>query len=482
MLLTENRNSSYFLIILSFIFFCLVVYRAQILSMTHDEAGTYMFFYDVNFLSFFTDSSTWRSANNHLLNTLAYKLTIAIAGHSDFNIRIGNVLSFALYLVSIFFIGKDVFKYNGSRILLFTLLVANPYVIDFFSLSRGYGMSIAFLMFAYWQFWKFFDSEKLINFMFGFLALGFSTFAIMSNLIFIPSIALSIWIVIFLNYRRYKLEVPRYIFYIPIITFLVIIGILYIPLTALSSLDEFRFGTRSISRPFTSLIANSLRHRLYLGSASYFVFAALFFITLFASLYSGIKRFVREENKYNNFNVFLVISFISLMLALLAAYLILGSKFPVDRKSIMFVPLLGLLFTMCLDRSYKIKKTNLIGLVTSFLLMAHFVNALDIEKTREWWYDAYTEKMMDVIVSDAGSKKVVVGSHWFYNPVLNYYRHTKNLEYIEISRYNKKIEADKTYDYFVIMEGDEYKTIKDKYDNLYKTKSGILVLKKKKSE
>jgi hypothetical protein len=118
MLLTGKRISSYIILLASLIFFYLVLYRAQTLSMTHDEAGTYMFFHDVNFKDFFTEKSSWSSANNHLLNTLSYKIVVSIAGHSDLNIRLGNVLSFLIYLMSIFYIGKGYFKNYSSRMLL----------------------------------------------------------------------------------------------------------------------------------------------------------------------------------------------------------------------------------------------------------------------------------------------------------------------------------------------------------------------------
>jgi hypothetical protein len=449
--------------------------------MTHDEAGTYMFFHDVNFKDFFTEKSSWSSANNHLLNTLSYKIVVSIAGHSDLNIRLGNVLSFLIYLMSIFYIGKGYFKNYSSRILLFTLLVINPYLLDFFSLSRGYGMSIAFLMLAYWMFWEFFYKERKSYYILAFFALAMSTFSIMSNLIFIPSIALSIWIVFIANYRKYKLSIPLYLFLVPVIAFILLVGILYVPLTALAGLDEFRFGTRSITRPFTSLVANSVSS-FYFSKITDILICGLFFSGLLLSIYSSLKRYFLTENKYNNFYAFLGISFIVLMLGLLAAYLFMGSRFPVDRKSLMFVPLLGLLFTSLIDRYNKINNIKPIVSLLILLFVAHFIYAFVMNETIEWRYDAYTEEVIDFIVADANEENVVIGSHWFHNPSLNYYKETKLLSNIKVSKYNKEVEADKIYDYFVVLEGEDYKKIKNKYDQLYQTKSGILVLKKKEGE
>ena len=68
-----------------------VFWRAAALSMTHDEAHTYLAFHNVSVWSCFWSSDCWENANNHLLNTLLMQWSVTMFGPKEWAIRLPNV-------------------------------------------------------------------------------------------------------------------------------------------------------------------------------------------------------------------------------------------------------------------------------------------------------------------------------------------------------------------------------------------------------
>ncbi len=131
------------------------VVRAVKLSFTFDEAATYISYLSSNILSVldFTD------ANNHVLYTLFARLTSAAAGPSELVLRLPSLFGFGLYL---WFSWKIVNRFFGRLGALagFLILNLNPYVLDFFSLGRGYGLALGLEMAAVYFFLRYLDSAR----------------------------------------------------------------------------------------------------------------------------------------------------------------------------------------------------------------------------------------------------------------------------------------------------------------------------------
>lgn len=131
--------ASYFGLLFSFL-----VIRAITVPLIPDEAFTYFLYVEPgNFLA----PAAQADANNHLLNSVLSYLSASTFGHSTFALRIPNLLFFGLY----FFAAYKLAQYKKSPtsfwIVLISLTTIYP-ILEFFSLSRGYGMSYALLLYA----------------------------------------------------------------------------------------------------------------------------------------------------------------------------------------------------------------------------------------------------------------------------------------------------------------------------------------------
>ena len=117
-----------------------LVTRAFLVPMTYDEAATYLRYIDAGPWALFDFSV----ATNHFLNSVLTRLSSQLLGDAPWALRLPNVLAGFGYLI---FAGALVRRADRGAVGLagFVLVVANPYLLDYFALSRGYGLAIALL-------------------------------------------------------------------------------------------------------------------------------------------------------------------------------------------------------------------------------------------------------------------------------------------------------------------------------------------------
>lgn len=175
----QNLHLKYSKRILKLIFLFLFLYvaiRAYSISFTHDESLTY------NIINGYDDFKM--TANNHLLNTFLSSISKTLFGSKEFFLRLPNVLAFIVYL---YFTYKIISK-TGMIVLMLlgaSLLLFNSYLLDFLSLSRGYGLALGFSLASLYFL---FESDTTTYKQYTtrlFLSLLFSVLAAYSNLMYV---------------------------------------------------------------------------------------------------------------------------------------------------------------------------------------------------------------------------------------------------------------------------------------------------------
>jgi hypothetical protein len=157
--------------------FVYIILRAINLSFTHDES--------LSFQIIMGDKDFAGTANNHLLNSLLMKISSTVFGTSELALRLPNLLAFILYGSFCF---RILDKYKNT-ILIFTglaVLLLNPFLIEFFSLARGYGLALGFAMGSLYYLIKLEEDQTSRSFLFTMsFALGLSLLAALSNYSFL---------------------------------------------------------------------------------------------------------------------------------------------------------------------------------------------------------------------------------------------------------------------------------------------------------
>ena len=121
--------------------------RAALVPVVPDEVFSYFLYGESGF---YFPPEAQIDANNHVVNSFLTHVSVSCFGHSLLAIRLPNVLCFVVYFVSIVGISKQLPTKGGFWISLFSFS-GIFYLLEFFSLSRGYGMSFAFLLLGIWQ-------------------------------------------------------------------------------------------------------------------------------------------------------------------------------------------------------------------------------------------------------------------------------------------------------------------------------------------
>jgi len=142
---------------LSVFFFLYEIFRAVGVGFTEDEASTLLLYLAHDISAVFNFSA----ANNHLLNSVLAKIFLVGGGSAEFVLRLPNLIGYLFYLLFSFLIVNK-FKNRWLAVGGFLLLNINVYVLDFFSLCRGYGLSLDFLMAALFFYFSFLE-KKLKN-------------------------------------------------------------------------------------------------------------------------------------------------------------------------------------------------------------------------------------------------------------------------------------------------------------------------------
>jgi len=99
-------------------------------------------------------------ANNHMLNSLVSIIFYRLFGNSEFVLRLANLITFPIYLYFIFQISKLLSGKLMKWAFILALCFAHGF-IEFFAYTRGYGMSMAFLMGAIWYLMQAFKTNHI---------------------------------------------------------------------------------------------------------------------------------------------------------------------------------------------------------------------------------------------------------------------------------------------------------------------------------
>ena len=320
-----------------------LIFRAIHVPLVHDEAETF-FIYFVNFD--FLPYQGWISANNHFINSFLGAICYRMFGASEWALRLPNLLSLPIY-------GYYLFKLSGMidnqniRLGLLLALITAPFYIEFFTLARGYGMSMALLTPYLYYVTRYLTDKKKRHFT---RALIFGLICILASLtcfyIFLI-VTLILALELYLEFKKgirihimYKVSLLFLLQVIPALYFIkYIIHLGTINELVVGTLDGFYFVTVA---PLIFYLTGSHSAMVAGMFIAIFALSLIFFIVQFLKLKS-IVFFVKPEN------LIPTILFLSLLHIAFNGY-VLEIPFPRDRAALFLFPLFIFTFCIFLDR------------------------------------------------------------------------------------------------------------------------------------
>jgi len=334
----EIRKVRLVYLIIGVSFFLYVLIRTVKVGATYDEIVTLQDFCPLPVFDILFRANP--IANNHILNTLLIKLFFTLGNDSLFVARLPNLLAFIPYL---YWGYKLSFKNlpQATGLGCFILLHSNPFLLDFFGLARGYGLSLSFMMAA-----LYFGIENTKNYsasnLYRSLGLGsISVLSLFSMIYFWASLAIALTLMV--HFKEDKNTLKKSIRHTTLIGTGLLICI-SIPVSRLIIHDGLTYGgeTNIYNDTFLSLVQYTLynpeSHSLVLESLSVLV---IIFLAITSASY-----LVKEKGP--PLRTFLLIIPVLCALLITASHYLAGIRYPIDRVALFFYPLLIIAFCFCL--------------------------------------------------------------------------------------------------------------------------------------
>jgi len=423
--------------------------RAAVISMSHDEALTYLIHIRGS-LGDILGHTLSISSNNHLLNTLLAKLCVSVFGNSEFVLRMPALLGHALYLTGVFLILRSFLK--GWPLLVgFGALATNPFLIDFFSCSRGYGLAVGCMTIGiFFLFMKapipaiiMLTLSVLSNFAFLYVYLPVMGLAVAGDLIerwreawrtCVAALASAILLRIVFNagvIKRFQMVVSKW------------------------------GGTRGFwTDTVTTLLDGVFYGQKYASSLTiYWSKRAIAFLCLISIILTVSAFIKRRVTRFEYRSLALITALLVIIaLGMHAAYALFQIKFSVERAAIYLIPLVGIMITLLLALARQasgllLRKIGLISLcATLAVILAHNVACVNLTHFYMWAYDANTKEAVNMVYELSKPKahsegEFRIGINWHFRPATNYYLCRKRMTWVRRAD-RKGVDGD--YDYYYI--------------------------------
>lgn len=389
-----------------------VLVRAALVGITFDEIWTlndYViqdWFHIINY--------TPAEANNHMLNTLGVKFLFLFLPENAFVARLPNVLAFGAYL---YFSYQLCSRYLMSWVGLvaFILLLANPFLLDFFGLCRGYGLALGFQMGSIFYLVRYVEVKRpslaFWSLLLGALAVA-SSFTMLNYWLAIAGV-INVYGLVHAGRNRWQGT--------PLYTLLVAVGLfalLYEPLRKLQLTGRLFYGghTGFYSDTLVSLTKYSL-YSPQAGAATMVVLNVLLFLFLLVLVVS----WAYQRHLFSIKHVLLGTTLVCVA-AVWLQHQLLGTLFVIDRAALFFYPLLILVASFSLNGFAHTRFSKL-----SWLIVGAFcINMLlqgNFNKTAIWYFDAHSRTILAAMNEEGKQAQRIIklDYSWPVIPSVTYY-------------------------------------------------------------
>lgn len=440
-----------------------IIYKASNLSFTHDESYTYLHYVHQGFMDIISYKTPY--TNNHILNTILIKYCEVFFGSSEIALRLPNILAFLIYSA---FATLLMYK-ECPKLLLpcYLLLVLNPYLLDFFALARGYGLSIGFLMMSIYYLSSYFNSKQnkhLILFNIGAFLAVMSNFSLLNYYV----AALIVYNVIqYINLKCNSLNIENgFAFYklnkTNLIAVMISGMVLYEPLRRISKKSLLDFGGKIGF--ITDTVASSiddLFYEMHVTEPYVLILEGFALIVVFFSLALIITKFIKKDGDFFKAHATLPVvnlTLLSIVIITLIQHIVLGNDFYIHRFALFFYPLfvLNLIFLISYFYNIGFKWVSLfVSTLCAVLLSINLYVNHNLTYFKDWKYDRDTKLVMLQLIEEHNklpNKQIRLGINWLFEPSTNFYRYTWNLNWMNPTH---RRGINKNDDYLYFFKNDE---------------------------
>lgn len=427
-----NTLINIFVIISGILLLSYTAFRSANLSFTHDESYTFIKYIHFSVWEIITYKINPVIANNHILNTLCMKWQSFMFGNSEFSLRLHSWVAHIFYVIFSYLILKET-KSKPIIICGFIFLNFNPYLLDYFSLARGYALSISLMLVSIFYFIRYYNYSKN---KFIYISLLTSILAVFANFVMI-SYSLALILVFEFLFIKRKITIKSLLHNnIPVLITLIALFLIYKgPIKILADNNQLTFESDN-ANGFDTVITSII---CYLYTSYYYEYMLIYFRAMVTFTSIGFIWMMLSQLRLKKINA---LSYVSIILFIILAFnfiqhQLFGSSYFRERFALFLVPLFFITFlNLILFFKNKNRVLAILGglliLFTSLCSLTIFSTSANLSYTSTWGYDSDTKIMLDDLSLYPKEKdKLTLGITWLYEPSINFYRETKNYNWLE---------------------------------------------------
>lgn len=432
----QDRTTRLILLSAGLLLLCYTTLRACLLAFTWDESYTFIEFVNTPYWYYTTFNSM--SANNHLLNTWLMKLCQDSFGIHELALRLPNLLAHILYL---FFSAKLVMMLHKRTLIIaaFILLNTNPFLLDFFTAARGYGIAMGLMMASLYYLFIFIEFRRpLLSFISAALAV-LAVLAQYTMLYYMFSVLALMLFIVFIEWI-WKRSLTKALFILIIsVPLPILLFIWFAPVfIELQRAGAFYYGGDD------GFVSNTI---LTLASASWYqmpysyyftdpliVLVILIYIT--ACVFSCMEVFGRKKHSSGPFLLIATGLLTFSVFWIQYLHFTIDVKFPLDRTGLFFIPLFMLVVIALISLLYETKKMVWPAVILAGGCVLHLIVSFNLYYLLMWKVDADVKTVAHYIERDHPEAvgKVNMEVNYMFEPGLNFYKVKDELGWLNIIR------------------------------------------------
>gem|GEM_PF-2203918 len=417
--LRPSGRYTWLLIAVTTVLFGYVCLRAAVLSLTFDEITSLLF------TQSWDGSGVASDANVHLLNVVLVSLVLKLGAPSELLVRAPNTMAFLIYAMAIIDLGR--YLRREVALVQFAMLTLCPFVLDFFSLNRGYGLGLGAMLLSLACAARAMSHGSIVWGIASVLAGMAGVLASYPMINFLLPLSAVLFFGLAHSSSSRKAAWGRATgLLVPLVCFLYLL----VPvLMELRAGGHLYFGGR---RGFWIDTVGSLGRCIgYHQAYSSFVELAFLLFFTFAIVSALWMVTVTLRKRRSSLTFLLGAVMLGGSLAPVVQHWLLDTNFPVERTAIMYYPLSCLVCLHALNAwRGPLVKGALFALV--ILSLTHFMATMNMTKTYSWRYDSASR---DAIVSlmQRFQGPVRLSIDFFNGPSIRYYRSALGAHSIEVT-------------------------------------------------
>lgn len=407
----------------------IIVKRALSVPITHDESDQILYYAQQSIYDIFMYTNPWPT--NHILNSLLIKLSTAIFGINQWSGRLPNIIiAVTILFGSVYAIARQLFGFKVIGLFVsVSLLLFNPYLFEFFSLARGYGMAISFSLLCYALILRFNREETVKTLLF---------FSLSAILMVLSNFS---WLLLFCAFYGYLF---LYLIYKKEIKKVLLLGltlffsslVFYHPILQMNSTNQFIYWEHTDA----SIIKQTF-HSIWSLYNYYDTFISVKIAIWLMGLITGtvLVLYFRAVKSNQDVGIYFAAPIFVFTIAVnLLQHKILNTPYLEGRTALGYWIVFQMVTIGFLYFLYKFKKSYFTILSVSIVVLMtyHFYQCTQFNFIKEWEYDKNTFQVLEICKrKKTENKPLKLVAHWYFTPSLTYYITAEKLDWLQLYKY-----------------------------------------------